>query len=104
MRLKTAMRRRILELCAEQNLHIAALERETGITHTTLCNILGGRNNSTTLLTLLSRLADKGFVRAEKQGRSSVYYPLVTKKEYLGAQGRRFLFRAVCKNSVIRDG
>ena len=52
MRLKTAMRRRILELCAERDLHVTALERQTGITHTTLCNILNGRNHSTTLLTL----------------------------------------------------
>ena len=54
---------------------------------------------ATTLLTLLSRLADKGFVRVEKQGRSSVYYPLVTQKEYLGAQGRRF-FSQLCGGSV----
>lgn len=54
---------------------------------------------ATTLLTLLSRLADKGFVRVEKQGRSSVYYPLVTKKEYLGEQGRRF-FSQLCGGSV----
>ncbi len=52
MRLKTAMRRRILELCAKQNLHLCALERKTGINHTTLSNILGERNHSTTLLTL----------------------------------------------------
>lgn len=52
MRLKTAMRRRILELCAQRNLHLSALERQTGITHTTLCNILNGRNNSMTLMTL----------------------------------------------------
>ena len=32
----------------------------------------------TTLLTLLTRLADKGFVRIEKDGRRSRYVPLVT--------------------------
>ena len=31
----------------------------------------------TTLLTVLSRLADKGFLRIEKTGRSAEYWPLV---------------------------
>jgi len=34
----------------------------------------------TTLLTLLTRLAEKGFVRIEKNGRSSCYFPLVTQQ------------------------
>ena len=46
------MRRRILGLCAERNLNLAALGRQSGITHTALCNILNGRNHSVTLLTL----------------------------------------------------
>ena len=45
----------------------------------------------TTLLTLLSRLAEKEFVRIEKEGRSAHYYPLVSKEDYLAAQSRRFL-------------
>ena len=52
MRLKTALRRRILELCAERNLSILALAKRCGITHTTLFNILNGRNNSTTTQTV----------------------------------------------------
>ena len=45
----------------------------------------------TTLLTLLTRLADKGFVRIEKQGRSSVYTPLVSREDYQAKQSRRFV-------------
>ena len=45
----------------------------------------------TTLLTLLTRLADKGFVRIEKQGRSSVYTPLVAREEYQARQSKRFV-------------
>ena len=41
MRLKTAMRRRILELCGQRNLCLCEL-----------CNVLNGRNHSTTLRTL----------------------------------------------------
>jgi len=44
----------------------------------------------TTILTLLSRLADKGFIKAEKQGRSSVYTPLVSKEEFQASQSRNF--------------
>ena len=44
----------------------------------------------TTLLTLLTRLSEKGFVRIEKQGRSSVYTPLVTQEDYQARQSKRF--------------
>ena len=47
----------------------------------------------TTLLTLLTRLAEKGFLRIEKQGRSSVYTPLVARADYQARQSRRFLDR-----------
>lgn len=47
----------------------------------------------TTLLTLLSRLAEKGYVRIEKQGRSSVYTPLVAREDYQARQSKRFLDR-----------
>ena len=45
----------------------------------------------TTLLTLLSRLAEKGFLKIEKTGRSARYIPLVGKEEYQAEQSRRFL-------------
>ena len=53
----------------------------------------------TTLLTLLTRLAEKGFVKIEKEGRSSVYTPLVAKEDYLACQSKRFLER-VCGGSI----
>lgn len=45
----------------------------------------------TTLLTLLSRLAERGFVGIEKAGRSARYTPLVSRETYLAAQSRSFL-------------
>ena len=45
----------------------------------------------TTLLTLLSRLAEKGFLSVQKQGRSNIYAPAVTQHDYLSAQSRRFV-------------
>ena len=53
----------------------------------------------TTLLTLLTRLAEKGFLRIEKTGRSACYYPLVTREDYLAAQSRRFLDQ-LCGGSI----
>ena len=53
----------------------------------------------TTLLTLLTRLSEKGFVQIEKAGRSSRYYPLVSKQEDLADQGKRF-FNKLCGGSL----
>ena len=53
----------------------------------------------TTLLTVLTRLADKGFLRIEKQGRSARYIPLVRREEYLAQQSRRFLEK-LCGGSL----
>ncbi|MCR4805424.1 MAG: BlaI/MecI/CopY family transcriptional regulator [Clostridia bacterium] len=47
----------------------------------------------TTLLTLLGRLQQKGFVAIEKQGRASVYMPLVSREDYRKAQSRSFVDR-----------
>lgn len=53
----------------------------------------------TTLLTLLSRLAERGFLRVEKEGRGSRYVPLVTREEYLARQSRRFVDK-ICGGSI----
>lgn len=53
----------------------------------------------TTLLTMLTRLADKGFLRIEKLGRSNGYTPLVSKQDYLAAQSRRFVDK-LCGGSI----
>ena len=53
----------------------------------------------TTLLTVLSRLADKGFLRIEKTGRSAEYWPLVAREAYLARQGRKF-YDTLCGGSL----
>ena len=45
----------------------------------------------TTLLTHLTRLAEKEFLSIEKQGRSNYYVPMVTQDVYLADQSRRFV-------------
>ena len=44
----------------------------------------------TTLLTLLTRLSEKGFITIEKNGRRSYYTPCVTQEEYLASQSKNF--------------
>lgn len=53
MRSKDALRLRIQELCAEHDLSVNALSVRCGITQSTLNNIVSGRNNSTTIHTVV---------------------------------------------------
>ncbi|MCF2570513.1 BlaI/MecI/CopY family transcriptional regulator [Mediterraneibacter glycyrrhizinilyticus] len=47
----------------------------------------------TTILTLLTRLCEKGFLSQKKAGRTNVYEPLITEKDYLASESRLFLDR-----------
>lgn len=53
----------------------------------------------TTVLTLLQRLSDKGFLLTEKQGRTNCYTPLIHKHDYLAAQSKRFVEK-LCGGSM----
>ena len=53
----------------------------------------------TTLLTLLSRLAEKGFLTVEKSGKTNYYIPKVSQDAYVSAQGRRFVDQ-LCGGSI----
>lgn len=53
----------------------------------------------TTLLTLLTRLQEKGFITIEKSGRRSYYTPRVTREEYLASQSRSF-FERLCGGNI----
>ena len=47
-----AVKMRIIELCKMQNITVNKLATISGITQSTLSNITGGRNNSTTISTI----------------------------------------------------
>lgn len=47
-----AVRLRILELCAERNITVNKLADISGVTQSTLNNIVSGRNKSTTISTV----------------------------------------------------
>jgi len=47
-----AVRDRILELCQERNVSVNRLSSMSGVTQSTVNNIVSGRNNSTTISTI----------------------------------------------------
>lgn len=53
----------------------------------------------TTLLTLLTRLNEKGFITIEKNGRRSYYTPNVSQEDYLAAQSKTF-FQKLCGGNL----
>ncbi len=52
MNVGQAVRERIAELCEEKHITINKLANISGITQSTLNNIMSGRNNSTTISTI----------------------------------------------------
>ena len=53
----------------------------------------------TTLLTLLTRLSERGFVSIEKVGRKSYYLPCVSREDYLVSRSKSF-FDKLCGGNV----
>ena len=47
----------------------------------------------TTILTLLTRLCENAFLSLQKEGRTNLYEPLISEKEYLAVESRSFLDR-----------
>ena len=67
-----------------------------------------------TILTFLTRLCDRGFLRVERSGRTNLYTPLVPQKDYLAGESRRMLDRlyggslsalavSLCDSGVSRE-
>lgn len=52
MDIGTAVKERILELCSERYITVNKLATISGVTQSTLNNIISGRNNSTTVSTI----------------------------------------------------
>ena len=53
----TAVRQRILELCAQQGITVNRLATRSGVTQSTVNNIVSGRNHSATVATI-TKLCD----------------------------------------------
>lgn len=52
MNIGEAVKERILELCSERNITVNKLGTMSGVTQSTINNIVSGRNNSTTISTI----------------------------------------------------
>ena len=52
MMIGIAVQKRILELCEEKGITVNKLANMSGVTQSTLNNIISGRNNSTTISTI----------------------------------------------------
>lgn len=57
MRIGEAVRERIIELCQEQDISINKLSNISGVTQSTVNNIVSGRNRSATISTI-NKLCD----------------------------------------------
>lgn len=53
-----------------------------------------------TVISLMLRLVDRGFLRTEKKGKERTYYPLVSKEEYLKFETSNFM-KQYHDNSVL---
>ena len=75
MNVGEATRRRILELCEEHHISVNKLATLSGITQSTLNNIVSGRNNSTTVSTV-KKLCDGLDITIEEFFRSPLFRDL----------------------------
>ncbi|MEK3782438.1 BlaI/MecI/CopY family transcriptional regulator [Paenibacillus sp. FSL R5-0810] len=87
-------------------------ECDPPVTSTELLHIFAGRGKewkAQTISTFLSRLVDKGALKATKHGRTNKYTPLITPKEYKLAETQHVLdeiYQGSVKNLIaaLYDG
>ncbi len=72
------------------------------ITSSRVKGYLSGEKNwpIQSVVTLLGRLVEKGFLRSEKKGKERLYFPLVSKEDYLQFETANFV-KQYHDNSVI---
>lgn len=68
-------------------------ESEPPITTAIVMDKLGDKRKwkAPTVLTLMSRLVDRGFLRTEKTGKERIYYPLIGREDYLELETEKFM-------------
>lgn len=80
---------------AEFEVMKAIWSNEPPVTTTMLMEQLGRKKDwkLQTLVALLLRLVDRGFVRTEKNGKERTYYPVIEKEQYLEFETSSFIER-----------
>lgn len=78
---------------AELEVMQAAWRAEGAVTSAYILEKLKGKRSwaQATLLTVLGRLTDKGFLVCQKRGRNNFYLPLITERDYRQSEGRTVL-------------
>ena len=86
---------------AEQEVMQAIWACQVPVARTDIENILFKEHPMamTTLLTLLTRLSEKGFIAITKNGRRSYYTPLISQEDYLASQSKNF-FEKLCGRNI----
>ena len=72
MNIGEAVKERILELCWERDITINKLSNMSGVTQSTVNNIVSGRNNSTTISTI-KKLCDRLGITIEEFFHSELF-------------------------------
>ena len=75
MNIGEAVKERILELCRERDITVNKLSTMSGVTQSTVNNIVSGRNNSTTVSTV-KKLCDGLGITIEEFFQSEVFRDL----------------------------
>ncbi len=75
MTIGDAVRQRIIELCQENNISFNRLGSISGVTQSTINNIISGRNNSTTVSTI-KKLCDGLGITIDEFFRSDLFSDL----------------------------
>ena len=75
MNIGEAVRERILELCRERDISINRLSSMSGVTQSTVNNIVSGRNRSTTISTI-KKLCDGQGITIEEYFHSDLFREL----------------------------
>lgn len=80
---------------AEFTVMKAIWSQEPPVTSHTIMELLGDDISwkPQTLLTMLARLTEKGFLNSERVGRERCYTPIISEKEYLEVETGNFLER-----------
>ena len=86
---------------AEQEVMQAIWACQSPVARTDIENILFKEHPMamTTLLTLLTRLSEKGFITITKNGRRSYYAPRISQEDYLASQSKNF-FEKLCGRNI----
>lgn len=78
---------------AEQEVMLAVWKANSPVSSSAILEELKGKRcwKQATLMTVLSRLAAKGFLRCEKQGRNNLYHAVIQEKQYKESESKSVL-------------